>query len=54
MKTYQVRLTEQEERLFIEGLRNNLSSISWTLIQKAYKRGDIKKVNDKVKKKGSK
>ena len=41
---YQIRLTTDEERLFLEGLRNNISSISWTILKKAYKRGDIRKI----------
>jgi len=46
VKEYRIRLTIEEERLFLEGLRHNVSSISWTILKKAYKRGDIKKIKD--------
>jgi len=47
MKTYILNLTEEEDRLFKERLEKNMSSISWTLIKKAWKRGDLKEMEEK-------
>jgi len=46
VKEYWLRLTIDEERLFLEGLRNNISSISWSILKKAHKRGDIRKIKN--------
>ena len=47
MKEYLLRLTTDEERIVVESLKNNLSSIIWTIIKKAYKRNDFIKLKEK-------
>jgi len=39
---YKLWLTVDEERLMLENF-SNLSSLTWSLIKKAYKRGDFSK-----------
>ena len=41
--TYELKLTEQENKLFNESLEFKIPSIALTLIKKARKRGDFKK-----------
>ena len=43
---YLIEFTEQEERLFVDCLKNNVLSMSWELLKKAYERGDVKKVEN--------
>ena len=39
---YEIRLTEQEEKLLLQSI-NSLPSLAWTIIKEANKRGDFKK-----------
>ena len=51
MKTYILTLTEEEDKLFKQSLEGSINSLSYTIIKKAWKRGDLKEENafDKTK-----
>jgi len=40
---YELRITKQEEKLLIQSM-GSIPSLAWTIIRKANKRGDFKKI----------